>query len=124
MNPEPSPRRLSGPMPPLEIIECSAVPRVQLAIVLRVDSGADPAAIVFSAIRFSSALISADPKLRLVVDRARSSKVGNDIGLYFTPARVGVETAERLEKVAAVAREAVAAFEGATLVRAEVVPQT
>jgi len=117
------PARLTGPMPPVEIIEAFPVPRKQLVVVFRVESGTDPAKVALAAARFVSALHAADRKLRLAVDPAQSRTASGEVTLVLTPASSGVEAAERLEKLVAVVREAAAAFDGASLIRVEVVPQ-
>ncbi len=108
----------------LEIIELFPVPRVQLEVVLRITPHLDSAKLTLATAHFISAIQSADRKLRLVVDPARSSVKDTEVMLVLTPAPLGVQTAERLEKVASIAREAVTAFEGATLARVEVIPQS
>jgi hypothetical protein len=118
-----TPVELVSAGPPLDILVGRPVPRVQLVIVLRVDPGADPAAVALAAARFVSDLQAADRKLRLAVDPAQSRAAGGEVTLVLTPASLGVETAGRLEKLVGVVREAAAAFAGATLSKVEVTPR-
>src|SRR5947208_5789674 len=142
------PARLTGPMPPVEIIELTghskrapappvtltpadqveileapSIPRKQLVVVLRLAPGSDPAAVALAAARFVSDVQAADRKLRLAVDPAQSRAAGGDVTLVLTPASAGVETAGRLEKLIDAVRTAAAAFAGATLGKVEVVPR-
>jgi hypothetical protein len=112
------------PADSVNIFDGYPIPRVQLRVVLAVAPADDPARRALDAALFASAVCSADRKLRLVVDPARSSAAGAEVTFVFTPAPLGTETAARLEKLVPVASEAAARFDGATLVRAEVVPQT
>jgi len=143
------PARLTGPMPPVEVIELTGrskrapappvtltpadqveiieappVPRVQLVVVLRVNPGTDPAAVALSAARFVSDVQAADRKLKLAVDPAQSRAAGGEVTLVLAPASLGVETAGRLEKLIPAVRDAASAFAGATLGKVEVVPRT
>ena len=109
---------------PAEIIEAPRVPRVELRIVFRLRPGMDSAKTTLAAAIFLSGVLGLDRKLRLSVDPLRSTVASDEVSLFLVPVPLGVETAARLEKVAGVVREAVVAFEGATLSRVEVVPQT
>jgi hypothetical protein len=107
--------------PPPEIIEASPVPRVQLVIVLRVGSGIDTARLILSAGRFLTAIQVKDRRLHLTLDPDKSSTARSEVTLVLVPGEHRVETAERLEKVAAAVPEAVKSFDGVTLKRVEVV---
>jgi len=117
------PDRLTGPMPPPEIIEAPRVPRLRLLVALRLSAGSDPVKVALSAARFISTVQAAGRTLRLLVDPTPVCGADGEVMLTFTPARHGVEVAERLEKMIGVVREAATDFEGATLCRVEVVPQ-
>jgi hypothetical protein len=110
--------------PPPEIIEASPVPRVQLVIVLRVGPGIDPARLILSVGRFLTAIQEKDRKLHLKLDPARSSTAKSEATLVLVPEVHRLETAERLEKVAAAVPEAIKAFDGVALKRVEVVQRT
>lgn len=110
--------------PPVEILEASPSPRVQLVVALRINRGSAPAPIALATACLVSVVQTADRTLKLKVDPVRSSATGEEVLLVFTPGLPSVLTVERLEKAAEAARVAVAEFEGATLVRAEVVPQS
>ena len=117
-----TPVELVSAGPPLEIVELHPVPRVELLVLFRLRAEADAATVALATARFLSAVVAADRKLKLAVDPKRSKVVGDEVTLVLVPAPLGSRTAGWLEAVAAVAREAVADFEGATLTRAEVVP--
>jgi len=117
-----TPVELVSAGPPLEIIEASAVPRVQLVIVLRLAaSAANAAAVALATARFLAGIQGIDPKLRLTLDPARSVVSQREVIFILRPGLHRVETAGRLEKVAAAARKIAAGFEGAVLKRADVV---
>lgn len=118
------PDRLTGPMPPPEIIEAPRVPRVHLMVALRVDAGSDPVTVALSTARFISTVQIAGRPLRLLVDPTPTRAADGEVILTFSPARHGVEVAERLEKLIGVVREAATHFEGATLSRVEVVSRS
>lgn len=115
------PARLTGPLPPPEIVEMPRVPRVQLVVVFLVDSDANPARVAVSTAHFVSAVLTADPGLRLKVDPVRSSACVEEVDLVLTPAVCRSDTSERLTKLIGVVREEIVKLEGARLVRAEVV---
>jgi hypothetical protein len=95
-----------------DIIESHPVPRKQLEIVLRIKPDAEPGCVALGAARFVSAVQGADRWLKLALDAVQSRASDGDVLLVFKPAQLGVLVADRLEKVAAAAREAVAAFTG------------
>ena len=107
----------------VDIIECFPAPRVQLLVVLRVAAESNPVAVALAVASFVSALQAADHKLRLTLNPLRSVAGEGEVTLVFTPARLGVEAARRLDEVVRRAPEAVAAFAEVTLARVEVVPQ-
>lgn len=117
-----TPVELVSAGPPLEIIEASAVPRVQLVIVLRLASTAtSAAAVALATARFLSGMHGIDPELRLALDPERSGVSHREVTLVLRPGVHRVGTAGRLAKVAAMAHGIAAGFEGAVLKRAEVV---
>ena len=109
------------PADEVEIIEAPRLPRKQLLLGLRPNAGSDPAAVILSAARFLSAVLTADRKLRLAVDPEQSRVESGVVTLAFTTVSSGVEAAERLGKLIAAVREAAASFDGATLKRVELV---
>jgi hypothetical protein len=120
-----TPVELVSAGPPLEIIEASAVPRLQLIIVLRLASSATSAAAgALAGARFLSRIQGIDPELRLALDPDRSSASHREVTYVLRPGIHRVGTEGRLAKVAAAARGIAAAFEGATLTRVDVVEQS
>jgi hypothetical protein len=120
--PAPAATPLPGNPAP-EILEAWPVPRFQLRVVLTVAPGCDAPRTALGAARFTSALHAADRKLQLAVDPTRSCAGDGQLTLMFTPARLGAETAGRLERMVEVVRQVATEFEGFTLTQVEVVPQ-
>lgn len=118
----PPPDRLTGPISPVEIIECYPTPRVQLVIVLRVAPGTDPSAATLRTAQLISTVHAAERRPRLTFVPEKSRVADGEVTIVLTPSEWGSLARERLARVVGVVREAAAAFEGATLVRAEVVP--
>lgn len=116
-----TPVELVSAGPPLEIIEASSVPRQQLAIVLRLTATeTEPAAIALATARFLAAVQDLDGKLRLALDPVRSNAGRGDLTFVLVPGLHRVETAARLEKVAAMVPRIAAEFEGAVLKRVKI----
>jgi hypothetical protein len=113
------PDRLTGPMPPLEIIELFPVPRVQLVVAFRIAAGADPVRVAASAVGFAASVLAADRKLRLEVVPGHAP---GELRFVFQPAAMGSDFPERLKTLAGNVKELGALIEGAELLRAEVVP--
>jgi hypothetical protein len=124
-NPRPAgtPVELIPAGPPPEIIVGEPVPRKQLEIVLHLDPHLDPAQAALVGARLVSVLLAADRKLRLAVDAERSRVVEGECVLILIPAEMSVETAAKLEKVAAAVPTAVADFLGVNLSRVAIVPR-
>jgi hypothetical protein len=119
-----TPVELVSAGPPLEIIEASSVPRLQLEIVLRFSTAAsDPAAIGLATARFIAAVQDVDRRLHLRFDPDQSRAVRKEATLVLYPAVHRVETAGQLEKVAEAVPRIAAGFEGAVLKRVQVVPR-
>jgi hypothetical protein len=124
-NPRPAgtPVELVPAGPPPEIIVGEPVPRKQLELVLGIDATLGPAGSALGGARLASILLAADRKLRLAVDAERSRVAAGECVLILIPAEMSVETAAKLEKIAAAVPAAVAEFPGASLRRVAVVPR-
>jgi hypothetical protein len=119
-----TPVELVSAGPPLEIIEASSVPRLQLVIVLRF-SGAvsEPAAVGLATARFIAAVQDVDRRLHLRLDPDQSRAVRKVATLVLLPAVHRVETAAQLERAAKAIPGIAAGLEGAVLDRVQVVPR-
>jgi hypothetical protein len=120
----PVPPPTEVPPSPAEIIEGYPIPRVQLVIVLRIDPGTDAAKAALCGAQLISAVHAAERRLRFTFDARRSHSAGEEVTIVLSPSAWGTVARQQLDKVIGVVREAAAAVEGATLSRAEVVPQT
>src|SRR4029079_9977756 len=77
------PDRLTGPMPPPEIIEAPRVPRLRLLVALRLSAGSDPVKVALSAARFISTVQAAGRTLRLLVDPTPVCGADGEVMLTF-----------------------------------------
>jgi hypothetical protein len=119
-----TPVELVSAGPPLEIIEASAVPRLQLEIDLLLPRKAvDPATLGLSTVRFVAAVQGADRRLRLTLDPERTRTAHGELKFILVPDLHRVETARRLERVAAAVPQLAAMFERAVLRRVEITPR-
>ena len=89
-------------------------------VALRIGVVADPVRLAAAAVEFVSRILATDRRLRLTVETAHSP---GELQFVFRPLKPRAGFHDRMAKVAVRAKTLVAQFDGAELLRADVVPQ-
>jgi hypothetical protein len=121
-NAAPAPVTLT-PADEVVILLAPRIPRRWLRVAFALAPGAGSARAALAAAWFVTRMRAADKRLRLTINREKSSATESELVLVFTPARGGSLAAEWLEDVKPVVREIASAFEGAELRAIEVISE-